>query len=886
MFLCIVKETKPNICISITDESPLNVKQIKENQKIEDNYLLILYTPNYRRVLNDDEVPVEIEPNLKLTSKPERYPPPSYFLKSIPKNEDNFVISLGIQIKTQSDIEFPTMFVPITEKEMETFTAASFLAKCSQTFGYDCNQQELLSIDGEIIDNNTKIDELIEESKKGNLIYSCNLSDSALKPIKHRINLCEQIIDSESFYVSSLQLILSYFQPAITNARIFNDDQGSEIFKNISPILHAHTLFLNYLQQEKLSFKKTITDGFLNFVPYFKVSSSFISNYKNIDAYITEKMKNKTVSKTIKEIEEHIPDGSNRTFMQCYVMPIQRYPKYTLLLRDIDKKTPKFHPDKEYMHEALEALTTVNGSFDVSSFKMNQTYLMNKIQKEIGPVVKLLIPRRILLVSTEIKFIEQSISTNDQVVNDSHTLHGFVHLFNDMLMITEKSRKSQSIHLMHPLNRLHYQILNNDTYCFIENQKQYIITILDQDDKATFNEKLMPTIQESFRDIESKNLYVTWELSEETEFQISKTVGCVVNGRAIFFGGRDQAQDLVTDFYKYNIETKEWAKEHCDVTPRWMHTLTSLGTNAYVAFGKSQVDMLNDIWKFDQIKGIWQKIEFSKVTNLPISNEAGSVQTNQEENVPMKRCGHSCVAWGDKLIFFGGMTLNQKFTDKVSIFDTKTLEFSDVETKYNPGGRFNHSATIYKNKMIVVAGNAGKQFCSNYDILDLETMEWSYVEVKPDPHYLGMGFSLIQYGRYAYLFGGVMAIKYIQPYAIDLETLQAVHFEQFGNNPKVFVDAGLVISDNKAYAFGGRESPTGGKVLKSLYVIDFESGYKDLHLQPATILSCKTIEPTINEEQESSTEINEQSQTTEEEEKLKQEEEERLKQEEEERIKR
>ena len=120
--------------------------------------------------------------------------------------------------------------------------------------------------------------------------------------------------------------------------------------------------------------------------------------------------------------------------------------------------------------------------------------------------------------------------------------------------------------------------------------------------------------------------------------------------------------------------------------------------------------MASDLWKFNG-----ETEEWSEIT---ISGE-----------FPTARWSQSCVVWRNKLVFFGGMTTDQKFLNTVTIYDPESNTMSQIETKNAPIGRCFHGAVmIDDDRMMIVGGNAGKMFPSDFDILDLNTKEWCSVD--------------------------------------------------------------------------------------------------------------------------------------------------------------
>lgn len=817
MFLNIVKGSLPNIVLTIEEED-LTVEAVAEKFKLDATKML-LCTPFYRKLLKPEDKIFKLEERLKLNYRPQRYPPAPYHIRELTPNDQTY-LSIPVEIKTQSDIEFPSMIVDLTYQEAMNLTARNLLGKCSMYFGYDCNQQTL-SANGEILDGKSYISIDVDSLVKTKYTYSCQISDAALAPIKHRIYLCQQIVESEEFYIKTLITMITFWQKEIKSAGLFNDEVGNELFKNVSSMIQAHEMFLETLKQQKVSFKQTVCETFLNFVPYFKVSSAFVSNYQSNDAYILKKLSSRSTAKAFQEMQDRCPDKSGRSFAQFYVSPVQRYPKYTLLLRDLDKRTPRFHPDKEFLPTAIEAMTTVNGSFNSSSFVMRMTYVMNELQKEIGNSFKILIPRRQLLMQSEVKIFNIAGTTGN----------GFINLFNDILLITDKHKKSQEVLFYQNLENLHFKQIGEALE--ISDPSKITISFKDSEEIQSFYEKLCQQVAICFSNIECADPYATWRLGNDSNIQISNHAGCVVNDRALFFGGRDSSFQLRNIFTKYSIDSNHWTTtDDCPVPPRFGHTFVSCGSCAYIGFGKLHQGMCSDIWKFDQIDGTWTEIK---------------------KNVPEEgRFGHTCCTWGTKLVFFGGMTPGQQISNSVLILETETNHFYEVETEFPPQGRFMHSAVITDDdKMVVMYGNSKKKsYVNEIDILDLKTMRWSYIPISVDREYSGMNFTALKNGRFAYFIGGTSGTDTVPLHALDLKTYKIIEVKEYGNSPKAVVNSACVMYNGEILIYGGRESPLGGSVLSSLYYLNVAVGEKDLPETPVSFLQRQFTEEELKQQEE------------------------------------
>lgn len=794
MYFTLVKECNPNTILEVGDLIEACLADIAKHHNFSPENIL-LCTPNYWKPLTPDNDPFSIAPALILGYRPPRYPPPPYYLRQdsrIPQCS----FCLGVIVKTQTDIDFPKIFVPLTRNEARSLGLDEFIQKCSTVFGYDNSEQELY-IDETKCTNETKIREIIDAGLAGKLIFKTLLTETELRPIQHRVYLCQQLVESEEFYINTLDTMTKYWEPKFQDTKQFTEEEMKELFRLVPTMREAHQVFLNALKETPISFSQTVCDVFLNYMPYFKVSTPFISNYRSMDKWFQEKLKDKNFGKIYLDIERECPDDTGRSFSQYCVSPIQRYPKYNLILRDLDKKTPLFHPDKRYLQYTLEQLGIVIGLFNINSLKMDQTYLMNQIQKEIGSSFKLIQPRRNLIMSCAVKIV------------DLDNADGFFHLFNDIYIVTTQKDRTQEIVMTHPLYQLSF-LEKGDTITVSQDRKLKL-KFKQPAEIARLIDHMITAIPPTFAEIVEENNYIAWTSNETNDLAMTNHQGATIGDKIFWIGGRDAKNILTTEYVIFDPATNGWQRNQCPLPPRTGHSVGVIGDDAYILFGKTYQNMATDIWKFNGQTLEWTEIQLT----------SGNLQP---------RWGQSCVNWRGKLVFFGGMTPEQKFLNTVTIFDPQALTLEDVPTVHAPIGRCFHGAVMVDDdRMLIIGGNAGKMFPSEFDILDLTANEWVSVDIpRCDMKIMGLNFYCAKNGRYIYVFGGSMISSNIPPFAIDLITLRSLKLEQYGNCPDTIVESAFAVHGNVLYMFGGKESLTCNRNLPLVYSADLSIGQRYL----------------------------------------------------------
>lgn len=132
------------------------------------------------------------------------------------------------------------------------------------------------------------------------------------------------------------------------------------------------------------------------------------------------------------------------------------------------------------------------------------------------------------------------------------------------------------------------------------------------------------------------------------------------------------------------------------------------------------------------------------------------VNYKKNDVVPFQRYGHTAVAYGDKVYMWGGRN-NAVACNTLSCFDTKTLEWTTpTVTGMVPYAKDGHSACIIKNKMYIFGGfeYLTDQYSQEVHCLDLDLMEWTFIDAKGTPPSHRDFHTAIAYGDRMYVYGG------------------------------------------------------------------------------------------------------------------------------------
>jgi len=257
----------------------------------------------------------------------------------------------------------------------------------------------------------------------------------------HREKVLGEIIDTERTYMKSLGKLIEVFLKPLKTQNIVDSSTIPRLFSNIESLQRFH-LELYMLFEAAMKQVKKATDHpnhdrgigniFLSRMPFFKLYTEYVNNYDVSHSTLMKLNRDKKFTTFVTEncISEDGKQVGSFYLKNLLITPIQRIPRYQMLLQDIVKHTPRSHPDFD---EVMLAQMKMKEIADFMENKKNQVEGMSKL-KEVQSRLRLVLSKREMpeIVRPGRSFIrEYSCQTSLPKMKDC-TLY----LFNDSLLLT------------------------------------------------------------------------------------------------------------------------------------------------------------------------------------------------------------------------------------------------------------------------------------------------------------------------------------------------------------------------------------------------------------------------------------------------------------------
>ncbi|KAJ4453901.1 putative actin-binding protein frabin-beta [Paratrimastix pyriformis] len=225
-----------------------------------------------------------------------------------------------------------------------------------------------------------------------------------LKQHRHRTSVAKEILETERTYVTQINQLVDLFMVPINTAASVGQfgltpEQGAQLFSGIQTVLMINTELLGRLEERLANWGpyQKLGDIFIGLAAYLKMYSDYASNYDSASSFIRKKLMKDPIFEEFLQIQYAQP-GVTLDLESYLILPIQRIPRYNLLLQDMLAHTWPDHPDYGPLQEALEKMRET--ALHVDSY-LRTVEVLNKVhaiqESLMGKFENLCVPARVFI---------------------------------------------------------------------------------------------------------------------------------------------------------------------------------------------------------------------------------------------------------------------------------------------------------------------------------------------------------------------------------------------------------------------------------------------------------------------------------------------------------
>uniref|UniRef100_A0A673G2I7 Rho guanine nucleotide exchange factor 17-like n=1 Tax=Sinocyclocheilus rhinocerous TaxID=307959 RepID=A0A673G2I7_9TELE len=254
------------------------------------------------------------------------------------------------------------------------------------------------------------------------------------------------LLDTEQSYVESLRtLIQGYMKPLKhpETSPLCDPSLVDEMFYQIPEILEHHEQFLEQVLDCVNQWHDKQTIGHVLIQSFSKeilanIYSAYIDNFMNAKDAV--RIAKEAKPAFLKFLEQNMRENKEKQALgDLMIKPVQRIPRYELLVKDLLKHTPEDHPDYLFLQDAQKNIKRlaerINKGRRTAEELERETRVMQEIEAHIEGVEHILNPQR--------TFLRQEMVVEAKTVGGKKDRSLF--LFSDLLICTTLKRKSGSL---------------------------------------------------------------------------------------------------------------------------------------------------------------------------------------------------------------------------------------------------------------------------------------------------------------------------------------------------------------------------------------------------------------------------------------------------------
>ncbi|KAM5170310.1 FYVE, RhoGEF and PH domain-containing protein 4 isoform 2-T2 [Mantella aurantiaca] len=243
-------------------------------------------------------------------------------------------------------------------------------------------------------------------------------------------NIANELLQTERAYVSRLELLQTFNTALDSEAKkgSFPVDVPHKIFSNILSIYSFHSSFLLPELEGRMrewSNNPRIGDILQKLAPFLKMYAEYVKNFDNAMETVKTWMERSTQFKhVVEEIQREGKCGS-LTLQHHMLGPVQRIPRYEMLLKDYLRKLPQDSFDRSDAEKSLEIISTAASHSNSAIRKMENLKKLLMVYEMLGEEEDIMHPSNEFIKEGQIMKL---------AARNTSTQYRHLFLFNNMLL--------------------------------------------------------------------------------------------------------------------------------------------------------------------------------------------------------------------------------------------------------------------------------------------------------------------------------------------------------------------------------------------------------------------------------------------------------------------
>jgi hypothetical protein len=273
-----------------------------------------------------------------------------------------------------------------------------------------------------------------------------------------RKHVALETLTTEQSYLNSLKTLIRELLEPVKRSKVLSIEEFNSLFSNIESIANYHVRFESLLKERIGSWEDTsvVSDIFLKETGFFIQYGSYLQNYNKATVamhYLRKKYPK--FDQFIKNFEDELMKTSMQTVDSFLIMPVQRLPRYRLLLSDMRKYTPPSLQEFLDLEAAIKQVDEVVRELNshIPKDGAEQIRKMLSIESSIqqgkdDSVAIMKLDRKFVkegaLLIKKLKVGDKTKPEKKKMIERMKGLKAYVFLLNDLLLVCEQLKSAKS----------------------------------------------------------------------------------------------------------------------------------------------------------------------------------------------------------------------------------------------------------------------------------------------------------------------------------------------------------------------------------------------------------------------------------------------------------
>ncbi|CAL7948653.1 unnamed protein product [Xylocopa violacea] len=207
-----------------------------------------------------------------------------------------------------------------------------------------------------------------------------------------RYQAVQEILTTEVTYLRQLEILMEFFIQPLFERNLLNHSLLSTLSENVKTLYNVSGELVKELKQDP----QNIAGAFHKLAPFFKLYSVYAYDYEQVLSLLQTKQENDFIFKDFINKQETRPEVGKK-LPSLLITPIQRVPRYKLLLQEVLQHTPVKHKEYNLLQVCLVEVEKAARHINTLIEQHEETQKLLKLQKYIVNPINLIKPGRKLI---------------------------------------------------------------------------------------------------------------------------------------------------------------------------------------------------------------------------------------------------------------------------------------------------------------------------------------------------------------------------------------------------------------------------------------------------------------------------------------------------------